>query len=845
MDVVAAAQELLDALENDPGAVIDRGRLVVAEAEAQGLVEAEATAIRAMALAHLRRGDPVMSLRLLDHALTRAEGLGVEGEVHMSRVGPLTELGRLTEARQAAALAVAQLKGVARARALLQNAVLEFRVDGRPEVIESLEGIEQELADAGDTVWLIRLWINRVHMRAFVGDYGGADRDIAQVIERHRQANATGALRGALVLRSEFAAHRGDLVGALRFLDEIDSGDSQVQEGLLELHRSDVYRRANLVDEALAAARAAIVWFTEQGLELARAESALSLADALRGEGQLEEAAEWARAAEAAFSALQRKGWLDHARLLVQELAGGAQIDLLELAASMFDRGLGTQAVSSALRILEDSLEAGEVPDTGAVKLWLKRARAVGGPDLAIQARHIRALVALFEGDVAAAKGWLRAGMKLFEDLQAGLGATEIRVLAARRAMRVGATALRTVIESGRPMEILRWMERTRAGSLRLPPVTPPSDPEMAEDLARLRALEQRRSADPASTRKEQELRQRIRRRARLLEGDRVASVSHLTVDALVSRLEDGVLIAFDEVDGRVIAVGVSASRRRIWDGGPAEELTRLSDGMRFALQRLASTGTSAASRETAWDGLVADAAELQSRLLAPMGRAERLVISPPARFHSMPFGAIDFRGPMTVTPAIESWLRPDADSGRGVVLVAGPDLAHSSEEVEKLALLHDRPAVFSGESATVGEVMRKLDGASIAHFASHGTFRSDNPLFSALLLADGGLNVYEMQRLQQSPRTVVLSACDTGLSAAHPGNELMGMVAGLLGAGTKTVVAPVGVFPDSAGTVEIMVEIHRRLARGTPPAEALADLAAVSDLDLAVSRMSLLCFGS
>jgi CHAT domain len=61
------------------------------------------------------------------------------------------------------------------------------------------------------------------------------------------------------------------------------------------------------------------------------------------------------------------------------------------------------------------------------------------------------------------------------------------------------------------------------------------------------------------------------------------------------------------------------------------------------------------------------------------------------------------------------------------------------------------------------------LDGARLAHIAAHGVFRSDNPMFSHLRLVDGPLTVYELERLARPPRTVILSACDSALSAVHP----------------------------------------------------------------------------
>jgi CHAT domain-containing protein len=90
----------------------------------------------------------------------------------------------------------------------------------------------------------------------------------------------------------------------------------------------------------------------------------------------------------------------------------------------------------------------------------------------------------------------------------------------------------------------------------------------------------------------------------------------------------------------------------------------------------------------------------------------------------------------------------------------------------------------------------------------------------------------------------VVLSACDSGLSKAHPGNELMGLLAGLLGGGTSSVIASIGLFPDSEATIEVMRQIHHRLTGGESASESLAAVVAGGG-PISAAAMSLVCFGA
>jgi len=94
--------------------------------------------------------------------------------------------------------------------------------------------------------------------------------------------------------------------------------------------------------------------------------------------------------------------------------------------------------------------------------------------------------------------------------------------------------------------------------------------------------------------------------------------------------------------------------------------------------------------------------------------------------------------------------------------------------------------------------------------------------MFSSLRLTDGDLNVYDLERMRRVPDLVVLSACDSGFSDTHPGEELMGLSSALLSLGAKSLVASVGLVPDSEATRELMVGLHRGIISGLGPAEAL-----------------------
>ena len=134
---------------------------------------------------------------------------------------------------------------------------------------------------------------------------------------------------------------------------------------------------------------------------------------------------------------------------------------------------------------------------------------------------------------------------------------------------------------------------------------------------------------------------------------------------------------------------------------------------------------------------------------------------------------------------------------------------------------------------------MAALARSQRAHIASHGFFRSDNPLFSSFELADGPLTVYDLERLGAAPRELVLSACVSALSAVRGGEELMGVTAALLGLGTTTVVGSVAPVRDDV-TAALMARLHDGLRAGQAPAAALA----AAQIATGAGASAFVCFG-
>ena len=362
-----------------------------------------------------------------------------------------------------------------------------------------------------------------------------------------------------------------------------------------------------------------------------------------------------------------------------------------------------------------------------------------------------------------------------------------------------------------------------------MPPVRPPDDDELARELAELRRvttdLEQATAAGEPTTqlqRRRTALEEAVRRRTRRVGGVAAEHDRPLAVRALTEALAGAVLLEIAELHGDLYGVAVADGRAHLVGLGRHSAVVDQVESARSSLRRLAHQRGSAASLSAA--RLAADDAGrcLDELLLDPIRRwlGDRpLVVVPPASLHALPWGVVPScrTRSVAVAPSAAIWLRASTaprPARRRVALVAGPDLPGGAAEVQSLAGLHPGAVVLRPEVATAEATSAALDGASLAHVAAHGSFRSDNPLFSSLRMADGPLTIYDLERLRRAPHRIVLSACDSGLAGVRAGDELMGLAAALFPLGTTGLVASVVPVPDGA-TQPLMCRLHRRLVAG------------------------------
>ncbi len=494
-----------------------------------------------------------------------------------------------------------------------------------------------------------------------------------------------------------------------------------------------------------------------------------------------------------------------------------------------------------------------------------------GSAALRSRAWHAEALLRYATGNLRGADRAVRAALRIIDEHHATFGATDLRAHASGRRVDVARLGLRMALLDGRPAKVLTAAERGRASHLLMPPARPPEDVELAEALAELRAtvaeLGKLRSAapsgPPASAARlaqrqvvlERQIRDHCRRRAH--DGDVAASSRPVPARLLAEALYERALVEFVHLDGIMYAVTMAGGRVRLRQLGPLAPIRELADRIPFALRLLGRATTSDASRAAALTLLEDAASGLDNILLAPLAgqlAGRPLVLVPTDPLHALPWSTLPSCAgrPVTVSPSAALWFAARAagrDPGTSAlvraVVVAGPRLPGARAEAATVAAIHSTTPL-DGPAATVAATMNALNGAGLAHLAAHGRVHADNPLFSALLLADGPLTAYDLERLHALPKLVILAACDSGRLVVRAGDELLGLTATLLARGTRQIIAAVVPLPDME-TRPLMVELHRLLVRGEDPPAALAkaqELSAKNASPAAAAAAGFVCLG-
>ena len=824
--------------QTEPRQVVDQLDDLLAEHELSGQRHGRSEIFRCGALAWRVLGDFTRS----DYYIEQAIGAAIEVDDRAAQVKALLARAGNTILLGDVDRAITQLDEIEtasdprlEARVKTQLGAFLARAGRRAEAMATFDAVIDAIQPTDERVILAMAHKNRGMLRAQDGQLRDASDDLTVGRELFQAEDLRLEVAFSDHDLALVASYEGDLPTAFRRFERAEAQIREITGNDYESKTSHcrALLAAGLFHDAAELAADAAELCEGANLLLDGAEARMVAATAFSQAGEIESATAMAEQAQAAFEAQGRDTWSAGAQLMLLSLRHRSRLpidasQLHSIGQRLVAGGHHRDAIEAQLLLAEadTNLPADEA-------LSMVKDLSVGGEqaaDIRLAAATVAARIERRAGRVDDAEATARHGFELLHDYQMTLGSADLRVGVREHAKTLFAIGLSTAVERSDPAAIVEWLERDKVASNTARPVLPTADDELGEALGQLRALD---SDDPASRRELEDKVAMLARAARGRSGQhgpdaRPADGGALDVAGLIAALESPGLAAlsFGAIEGQLLAVVIVNGAITVHDLGSVDEVHRLVRTVRHDLRRRALAPSTTDPTRTL--GLLA---HLDQKILGPLGLpAGPSVIAPTPGLFAVPWHALPSRHgqPVSVATSLSQWAAMGEEhpaSDDPTVVIAGPDLEYAAAEAKAIAAAVTGPVRTGDASTTAAEARSMLDGAAVAHLVAHGKIRVDNPLFSALQLGDGDLNVYELQTLARPPRVTVLSACHVGLPAEAPGRELLGLSTGLLASGSASVVASTLPVLDSATMVQLMAQFHEKLAAGLRPAAAWAGL--------------------
>lgn len=300
-------------------------------------------------------------------------------------------------------------------------------------------------------------------------------------------------------------------------------------------------------------------------------------------------------------------------------------------------------------------------------------------------------------------------------------------------------------------------------------------------------------------------------------------------------------LVEYFRVRDHLMAAVVTAGGLEIMPLTPVSRVVGLLRLLQFQLDKFRmGPAYIAGFEDTLLEATRAHLFELYCEIAAPICAgltAKHIVFVPHDLLHYVPFQAL-FDGSRylldrftisyapSATVLVHCQNKP-ASLATGSLILGIPDrnAPAIAEEVEAVQQELAPARLFVGAEAKES-VLRDLGSRSrVIHIATHGQFRRDNPMFSGIRLGDSHLNLYDLYHLKLPAELVTLSGCATGQNALAAGDELLGLVRGLLYAGAHSLLLTMWDVHDRS-TTEFMKLFYSRLRQHQDKATAMQEAA-------------------
>ncbi|MEI7056433.1 CHAT domain-containing protein [Nocardioides sp. CCNWLW239] len=789
---------------------------------------ASADELHQRAVVAANRGDFAQAETLLQSARLSAADPALQNRIDITAAYFVADQGGMEQALEIVDRVLAESGQEPEARGLiLEQRAMLLRRAGRAG--EAMAAFDEAIALLVDPAVLAKAHLNRgtVHLDRHETAEAASDFEAAA---GHFSALGDGLSAAQAEHNRAYALFlSGDLVEALALMES--SYDLQAAAGPLvtavcDADRAEVLMAAGLTRQGGEMLRQAAEAYGSKGQRQRQGEAELALASHLLATDPVE-AERVARSAHGWFEEAKAHGLALRARAVAFEAAVTAGHDPSEdgeaLAGPLEEQGLNWPALRVRMKARLARIRSAEnagLPSRPASGPVIGPVPPEAPIDIRLVERELRAELAVAAGRSAAGLRELRAGLDDFHLWQSSFGSLDLQTNVSGHGRTLARRGLELAVESGETDVLFEWSERSRMLASRVQAVRPPSDPQLAADLAELRG--------EVTPEREAELREQIRQRAWRVKGSGQVS-DPISLPDLHGRIGGHALVAYVVAAGRLVAVVATDDAAARVDLGDQAALGSLLGGLLPDLD-VAATDLPGPLGVAVRSDLSVRLQQLSDLLVTPI--LERIgnrpvVLTPSAVLAAVPWTLLTgFTGrPVTVAQSATAWLsRADTPLRTATAgFVAGPRVMRAADEVAHSATAWSGPHLLTGSDATAAAVSALAAEVDVLHLAAHGHHSADNPLFSGLELADGTWYGYDIDGLAAVPDVVLLSACEVGRSTIRWGEELIGLVGAWLHAGARAVIASPAVVADEAA-YEVFSRLHGALAKGLAPAEALAE---------------------
>ena len=321
----------------------------------------------------------------------------------------------------------------------------------------------------------------------------------------------------------------------------------------------------------------------------------------------------------------------------------------------------------------------------------------------------------------------------------------------------------------------------------------------------------------------------------RLVRIDESTTVSHQSLQNDLG--SETVLVEYFIARDLIYAVIVDATQVRMMPVAVAHHVLELQRLLLFQLSKMRHQPERVEGRSALTEQAVrSHLSTLYAELIAPLEDylgANGLLVVPHGFLHYLPFHAL-WDGEEYLIDRFAISYAPSAtiyslcaqrrvEPHREALVLGLPDetTPHIEDEVQAVASVLPGAELHVGANATVERL--RTDGSSCrhVHIATHGLFRADNPMFSALQLGDARLSLFDLYDLQFEAELIALSGCATGLNVVLGADELLGLTRGLLFAGARCSLVSLWDVNDES-TSELTRSFYEHLVSGLDAASAL-----------------------